>query len=244
MSLSENKGLWLALAVAAILVGVLLWVLLSSKPFVLVVLFNDVGDLKRGNPVQWKGFTIGKVDRIEPLVDNQIGVTIRLREDYADRVTHGTEFLLKRASLMGLVGENAIELTTPAAPGTPFSSGEKVQGKSESAPTLLEDGKRVALEFWQQLEDRTNRLREDFQDSPFRKEAAEALKELGVLAEKGAEEAREGVDQFRKDHRQEIDRMLKKLEELRDKLRHAGDQAGAQRVEKEIESLKGLPPKR
>jgi ABC-type transporter Mla subunit MlaD len=243
MSLSENKGFWLALAVAAILVGVLLWVLLSSKPFVLVVLFNDVGELKRGDPVLWKGFTIGKIDKIEPLVDNQIGVTIRLREDYADRITHGTEFLLKRASLMGLVGTNAIELATPAAPGTPFSSGEKVQGKSEPAPTLVEDGKRIALEFWQQLKDETNRLQQELQDSPYRKEAVEALKELGALAEKGAEEAKEGVDQFRKEHQQEIDRMLKKLEELRDKMRHAGDQTGARRVEKEIDRLRSHTPK-
>jgi len=241
--LSEKKSTVWVLAAVVILGGILLWLLFGTKPFLLVVLFDDTGDLKKGAPVVWKGFSVGRVDKIEPLVDSQIGVTVRLREDYADRITRGTEFVLKRSALVGLVGQTSIEITTPASPGSPFVSGEKVQGISTRPPTLIAEAKRVTLEFWQELKNEASRLLEQYQNSPFRREAAALLEELASLGEKGAAQAEEKFERFREEHRQEIDRAVKKLQELRDKMRHAGDEDGAQRMERQIESLKKDTPR-
>ena len=70
-----------------------------------MVLLDDVGDLKKGDPVVWKTFTIGKVESIEPLVDNHVGVTISIKEDYAPGISHGTTFMLRSSQLMGLIGQ-------------------------------------------------------------------------------------------------------------------------------------------
>lgn len=217
MSLSANKTTWLAAVVAAGLIAALLWFLLASKPFLLVVLFEDTGGLERGDPVLWKGFTIGRVEKVEPLVDNRIGVTIRLREDYGNRITHGSEFRLRRASLLGLAGTNAVEVVTPDSPGAPFASGEKVQGISNPGRSLLDKGGQAAAEFWQYLREESGRLAEEFRNSPYREQASEALKELGSLVEKGARQVKEGAEQFRKEHQEEIDRLLRKLEDLKTK---------------------------
>lgn len=237
MSLGENKAAWLAAGTAAVLIAVLLWFLLASKPFLLVVLFDDTEGLKRGDPVLWKGFTIGRVEKIEPLVDNRIGVTIRLREDYGSRITHGSEFRLKRASLLGLAGANAVEVVTPESPGAPFTSGEKVQGISSPVRSLLEKGGQAAAEFWQYLREESGGLAEEFRNSPYREQASEVLKELGSLVEKGAGQAKEGADRFRREHQEEIDRLLRKLEDLRKK---AGA-GGKLPAEKEPAVPKNLP---
>lgn len=217
MSLSEKKTVWLAAAAAAVLMAALLWFLVAGKPFLLVVLFDDVGNLRRGDPVLWKGFTIGRVDKIEPLVDNRIGVTIRLREDYGRRVTRGSEFRLKRTSLLGLAGTNGIEVVTPDSPGAPFASGERVQGISSPVRSLLEKSGQAAAEFWQYLREESGKLAEELRNSPYREQASEALKELGSLVEKGAGQAKEGAERFRREHQEEIDRLLRKLEDLRKK---------------------------
>jgi ABC-type transporter Mla subunit MlaD len=243
MSFRQNKAIYLSLAAAVILVGALLWVMFGTKPFTLVVLYDDVGGLRPGDPVLWKTFTVGKVDRVDPLVDNRIGVTIRLREDYAGQVTEGTEFVFKRASLMGLVGQNAIELRTPDVPGRPFTSGEKVKGQRPPLPALVEDGKRLAQEFWKQTVAQAEALVKEYQDSPYRKEVESALEELGVLAEQGVNQAKQGLDRFREEHQEEIDRLLKKLSDLRDRMRKAGDEQGARQVEKQIDALKSPPAK-
>ncbi|MFH1573390.1 MAG: MlaD family protein [Acidobacteriota bacterium] len=242
MSLGGNKGLWLA-AAAVILIGFFLWLLFGTQPFLLVVLYDDVGELKRGDPVVWRDFAVGKVDKIEPLVDNQVGVTIRLREDYRGQITRGTDFALKRTSLMGLVGQNAIEVIPPESPGELFAGGEKVQGKIPVAPSLVDEGIRMTAQFWRDLKDHANRLLEEFQSSEFKQEAAEAMKDLRVLAERGAEQAMGGLERFRREHRDEIDRVIRKLEELRDKMRRAGDEEGARQVERQLDGLKTESPK-
>jgi ABC-type transporter Mla subunit MlaD len=242
MSLRDNKGMWVGLAVMAVLIGVLLW-LFFSRPFLLVVLFDDVGSLKRGDPVLWRGFAIGRVERIEPLVDNEVGVTIRIRQDYAERISRESEFVLKQSSLMGLLGQDAIEIFTPASQGPPYANGEKIQGKSLPAPSIAEQGRSLARQFWRDLSEEAGRLMNEFQNSPYRQEASDAFKELEVLAEQGVASAKEGLEQFRKDHQDEIDRILKKLSGLRDRMRKAGDEAGAREVEKQIEGLKTNPSK-
>ncbi len=238
MSSGMSKGLWLGLAAVVILGGLLLWFFLSAQPFVLVILFDDVGDLKRGDPVLWRDFAIGRVDKIEPLVDNQIGVTIRLREDYANRVGRGSVFTLKRSSVLGLVGHNAVEIVTPASPGPPFASGEKVEGTSSTLPSVVGEGIRATLQFWSDLKREAGALLKEFNESEFKQDATDALEGLGDLAEKGVEQAREGIREFHKEHQAEIDRVIRKLEELRDKMRRAGDEAGARKVESQIETLR------
>jgi hypothetical protein len=238
MSFRENKGLWLTVAAVIIAIVVLIWLLLSGGPHTLVVLFPDIGDLKREDPVVWHSYTVGRVMKIEPLVDNQVGVTIRLSEDYAARITHGTRFTLKRASLFGFVGSNAIEIETPAQPGLPYADGERVQGISPPKPTLVEQGKQWTLAYWQQLKDQAAALLQEYNQSPYRNEVEDALGQLKVLAVEGAKQAKEGLEQFRKDHQKDVDSALEKLEQARDWIRKKGDEAGARRLQQEIDKLK------
>jgi hypothetical protein len=239
MSFNENKGLWLMAGGTIAAAVALLWILISAQPLRLIILYNDVGDLKRDDPVVWRGITIGKVEEIRPLVEYQLGVTIRIREDHASKVTHGAEFILKKASFFGLVGNNAIEVVTPSIPGTPFSSGEKVQGKALAKPSLVEEGKKWGQEYWQRLKTETGQLIDALRSSPYRQEAEEALDQLKTLAEEGARVAKDGLDDFGKAHQKDLDEALKRLEHLRDEMRRKGDGTRAIQVEKEIDRVKG-----
>jgi ElaB/YqjD/DUF883 family membrane-anchored ribosome-binding protein len=237
MSLSENKGLWFSIALLAVLAAVLVWIVLAAKPFELIVLFDDVGNLKAGDPVVWKTFKIGRVEKVTPLVDNQVGVTVRIKEDYVAGLTHGSEFILKRASFLGLVGDNAVEVVTPDSPGTPFQNGEKTPGKDPRQTSALEAGSKLAIDYLKQVSERTTSMLEDFQNSPFRNDLEDTLSQIRALAEKGGTQAKEGVEQFRKNHQKEFDQIRRKLERLRDSLRKVGDEPRARRVEEEIQRM-------
>jgi hypothetical protein len=237
MSFRENKGLWLCAGAIVIALVALVWLLLSGGPRTLVVLFPDVGELKRDDPVIWHDYVIGRVTEISPLVDNQVGVTIRLNEDYASRITRGTRFTLRRSALFGMVGSNAIDVETPSEFGLPFLDGEKIQGISPPRPTLVEQGKSVAQEYWQQLKDHVDVLIAEYERSPYKKDIEDALKELKTLTEKGISQAKEGLEQFRKSHQKEYDAVVKKLEQARDWLRKQGDEPGARRLQEEIDKL-------
>lgn len=236
MSFAENKWLWVSGAVLIFLAVVLVWVFLSSERLTLIILFDDVGGLKKEDRVVWKDFTIGKVADIRPLVDNQIGVTIVIGEDYVSKITHGTQFYLKRAPLSGILGSDSIEVVTPSSPGAPFANGEKVQGKYR--PSVVEEGKKWTLETWQQLKEQTRQLIDDFQQSGYQEDAEEALRQLKEITEEGARQARDKAEEFRKKHEKDLDRVLKKLETLRDEMRAKGDDENAQRIDKRIEKMK------
>jgi ABC-type transporter Mla subunit MlaD len=238
MSFKENKGVWLGIAAGVLAITALIWLLVSGGPSRLIVLFPDIGDLKREDPVVWRTYTIGRVDKIEPMVDNQIAVTIRIREDYVSRITQGARFTLRRASLFGLIGNNAIEVETPSEPGRPFMDGEMVQGISPPKPSLVQQGKEWTLENWQQLKDQAAQLLEEYRKSPYRKEVEDALTQLGALAAEGARQAKEGLAQFRKDHQKDLDTALQKLEQARDWMREKGDEAGARKIQDEIDRVK------
>jgi ABC-type transporter Mla subunit MlaD len=238
MSFRENKGLWLGLAVAAVALAALIWLLLSGAPRTVLILFPDVGDLKRDNPVLWHEYAVGKVIKIEPLIDNQVGVTIRLNEDYARRITRGSSFSLQRTALFGYVGRNAIIVETPSEPGLPYDEGEHIQGISLPKPTLVEESKQLAIEYWQRIKDQVAELKAQYEKSPYRREIEDALTQLKVLADEGARQAKEGLEQFRTDHQKDIDAVVKKLEEARDWIRKKGDEAGARRLQDEIDRLK------
>jgi hypothetical protein len=234
----SSKWIWLGVGVAAIALIALVWLLVSGGPKTLVVLFPDIGELKRDDPVLWRDYQVGRVVKIEPMVDNQIGVTIRLNEDYGRKITRGATFTLRRAALFGFIGSNAIIVETPSGLGLPYLDGEKVQGVSPLKPTLVEEGKQITLEYWQQLKDQAGQLIDYYNQSPYKKEVEEGLAQLEALAEEGAKQAKETFAQFRKDHQKDFDAVVKKLEDARDWIRQKGDEEGARRIQREIERLK------
>jgi len=238
MSFREHKGLWLGILAVLVAVVALVWLLVSGGPSTLVILFPEVGELKRNDPVLWRDYTVGRVEKIEPLVDNQIGVTIRIRDDYAAKITRGTKFTLKQASLFGWLGQNAIVIETPSETGLPYLDGERVQGESPPRPTIVEQGKQQAQEYWLRLKDQAAALLDEYQKSPYRKEVEDALAELKNLAEKGAGQAKDELAQFRKDHQKELDSAIAKLEQARDWIRKKGDELGARKIQEEIDKLK------
>jgi ABC-type transporter Mla subunit MlaD len=233
----SRKGLWIGITLLVAVAAALVWILAGNRNLSLVVLFDDVGSLKTDAPVTWKGFTVGKVTGIQPLVDNQIGVTIELKEDYVPKITRGTEFYLKPAPYAGVLGSSSIEIVTPASPGSLFSEGEKVQGKRHAGTSWIAEGKKWTAEYWRQLSDQTANLVRNLGNSRFRKEAEEALHELSELTQKGARLAKEEVEQFRREHRKDLARIRKKLEALRDDMRKQGDESDARRIHEQIEKL-------
>jgi ABC-type transporter Mla subunit MlaD len=243
VSLAENRGVWFGVAGLALVVALILWLLAGAQPFRLVVLFEDTGNLKKEDPVVWKSYEIGKVEEIRPLVENKIGVTIRIREDYAPNISRGSEFHLKRAAFLGLVGRDGIEVITPPTPGKPFSSGERVHGISGPKPSLLKDSKELGLQYWNQLKEEANRLLEDYKNSPIPEDLEQAAAQIRELAAAGAQQATETVESFSRNHRKEIESLLESLKKLKERLLRAGDLNGAKQIGKQIETLEeGIRP--
>ena len=104
MSLSESKGIWLMAGLVAAAAAALIWIVVSAQPLRLAILYDEVGGLKHDDPVVWKGRTIGKVERIKPLSENRMEVSVLIGEDYAPRISRGAEFILRKASFFGLIG--------------------------------------------------------------------------------------------------------------------------------------------
>ncbi len=240
MSFAPGKWFWVLSVVVVIACAMLFWMIYSAQPLRLVVLFDDIGDLKRGDPVVWKTFTIGKVESIQPLVDNQIGVTISIKGDYASGISRGSTFRLRTAQLLGLIGQNAIEIQTPASPGTPFARGEKVHGIRVEKSSLLEEGTRWTLEKWQLFKDQMNQMLEESRSSAYRAELEDALAKARVLAEDGAQEMHQGAERFQKEHALEFEEALKKLERIRDEMSRKGDKAAARLLDEQIAKLKEM----
>jgi len=241
--IKENAALWLSVVTLVALSAVLVWLLATAEPFRLVVLFEDIGALKKDDPVVWKTFQIGKVEEIRPLIENQIGVTIRIREDYAPSITHGTEFALKRGALMGFLGTDAVEVITPVNPGTSFANREQVYGRRARTSSLLEQGRELGLRYWQDLKDQTEALTNHFKDSPYQAEIRQAIEQLGAVLQDGIVAAGKSVAEFSKDHKKDIEAALARLKAIRDKLLQAGDQPGARSIQKRIEKVEeGIRP--
>jgi ABC-type transporter Mla subunit MlaD len=237
----SRKGIWISIVLLAAAAAALIWIVAGSRNLSLVILFDDVGSLKTEAPVTWKGFTVGKVTGIRPLVDNQIGVTIELKEDYVPNITRGTEFYLKSAPYAGVLGSSSIEIVTPASPGSLFSDGEKVQGKRHAIASWIVEGKKWTAEYWRQLSDQAADLVRNLGNSKFRKEAEEALSELSELTRNGARKAKEELEQFRREHEKDLERIRKKLEALRDEMRRQGDDSNARRIDQQIKTLEKGP---
>jgi ABC-type transporter Mla subunit MlaD len=237
MSARGSKGLWITLAFLAVVAAVVFWIVNTGEPFRLVILFDEIGELKKDDPVVWKEFTIGKVEQIEPLVENQIGVTVRLNSDYAGKISRGTEFTLRHSALFGLVGSNAVEVTPPPTPGAPYASGERIRGKSTPKPSLIAAGTKWTFEQWKNLKDETSLALEEFRSSPHGRDIEEILAEVGSLAEEGARQAQKGLTEFRKDHEKEFEEALKKLERIKEEIQKS-DAPAARRLGEQIEKLR------
>jgi hypothetical protein len=240
MGFATGKWFWVLSLLVLIAGAGVVWMLLSAQPLRLMVLFDDVGDLKKGDPVVWKTFPIGKVENIEPLVDNRIGVDIAIKEDYARRLSHGATFSLRTSHLLGLIGQNAVEVQTTALPGAPFTEGEKVQGVREEQGSLLEEGKQWTLEKYRLLKDQVSRMIEESKSSAYRAELEEALAKARVLAEEGAQEMRPDAEKFRREHEKDFEGALKKLEEVRDEMSRKGDRAAARVLDEQIARLREM----
>jgi uncharacterized membrane protein len=102
----------------------------------------------------------------------------------------------------------------------------------------VKQGKQVTVEYWQRLKDQAAELLDQYNKSPYRREVEDALAELKTLAEEGRKQAKEGLEQFRKDHQKDFDAAMKKLEQARDWIRKKGDEAGARKIQDEIDRLR------
>jgi ABC-type transporter Mla subunit MlaD len=242
MSLANQKALWITLTVTAILIAAISWLLFLTEPFTLMILFDDVGKLQQGDPVLWRDFEVGEVEEVLPLVENQIGVRIKIGNEYVSEVTRGTSFTLRRATLLGLMGQNAIVIETPEIPGSPFEKNERIQGVSEPVESLLDQGREVSARYWEKIKAETGNLMKELQSSPHREEAREALNQLMELAGDGARQAKEELERFRRDHADEIDQILKKLDSIGRRMLDEGDEIGAQLLREQIERVRKNPP--
>jgi len=240
MALGGNKVFWLVCLLLIIAGAVAFWIVTSATPLELVVLYDEIGELKKGDPVVWKTFTIGKVESIEPLVENQIGVNIVIREDYADRITHGTTFTLQSAQLLGLIGQNAIEIKLPSAPGRRYEQGEKVKGERIPETSLVEEGKQWTLDQWRRLKDQVGEILEQSKSSPYRAELEETLGRARKLAEQGAGQVQEGAEKFKKEHQQDFENAIKNLERIRDEIARKGNKQAAELLTEQIRKLREL----
>jgi ElaB/YqjD/DUF883 family membrane-anchored ribosome-binding protein len=238
VTLFENKGLRLGVLFLVLGAVVLIWLVATSEPYRLTILLEETGGLKEDDPVIWKTFNIGRVEKIKPLVDNRIGVVISIKEDYISSMTTGTEFILRQASFLGLVGKNAIEVMTPASPGAPLANGSRIPGKVPSADSALDAGKKWTFEYLDRVAAGIRKLNRDFQDSPYRDDLASALDTLKDLSDQGSRQAMDRLEQFRKDHQKEWDEAVRKLERMRDDLRKQGEERKARQVEEELNRMK------
>jgi len=139
---------------------------------------------------------------------------------------------------LGIFDQDVVEVVTPQSPLAPFTNGEKVRGKRYPASLLPEQARRWSREYLKELTDQAGRLIESFRDSPYRKEVEEALHQLREIGERGAALAKDQLEDFRRAHEKDLERIRKKLEQIRDEMRKGGDDAGAEKVEREIGKMK------
>lgn len=131
-------GLLVLIAIIVAVAGVLLIggqnQLFTSKNEYFI-LFNNVGGLNPGNPVQLNGVDVGRVKRVvlptDPEVED-IRVDITVESRYAARVRENSQATIKT---LGLLGDKYIELTSGSPQAPPIPDG----GQISTAPTTSID---------------------------------------------------------------------------------------------------------
>lgn len=131
-------GLLVVIAIVVAVAGVLLIggqnQLFASK-HEYFILFNNVGGLNPGNPVQLNGVDVGRVKRVvlptDPEVED-IRVDITVESRYAGRVRENSQAAIKT---LGLLGDKYIELTSGSPEAPPIPDG----GQISTAPTTSID---------------------------------------------------------------------------------------------------------
>lgn len=131
-------GLLVLVAVAVLATGVLL---IGERGNLFTrknryhILFNNVGGLATGSPVQLNGVDVGRVTRVtlppQPR-QNDIEVEIAVDQHYAARVREDSQASLKT---VGLLGDKYVELTTGSPELPPIPDG----GRIPTAPTTTID---------------------------------------------------------------------------------------------------------
>jgi hypothetical protein len=139
--------------------------------------------------------------------------------------------------MLGFLGADSIDVVTAFIPGSPYTRGEKIQGKHRPDSSLLEVGVKWTQEYLKQLKDQTSEILDEFSKSPYRREVEEALRELKEITDLGAGLAKESLEEFQRKHAKDLERIRKKLETLRDEMRKRGDAGGAKRLEEQIEKM-------
>lgn len=125
-------GALVVVALAALAAGIFL-VGERNNLFVLkndyFVLFENVGGLAAGNPVQLSGVTVGKVERVvlpEAVDEKLLTVWLTLDRHYADRIREDS---VARIKTLGLLGDKYIEISS----GSPESRIVAVDGEIKAA---------------------------------------------------------------------------------------------------------------
>jgi phospholipid/cholesterol/gamma-HCH transport system substrate-binding protein len=133
-----------ALVAGAAAVGLLVILILGSEGMMFAsartyqVAFRDVGGLREGAVVRLGGLQVGDVTEIAfaPLEDQrtQLVVTLRVRDEHADRVRADS---LARISSQGLLGDKLIELTLGSRAAPPVPDGGWIVGEVPGDPNQL-----------------------------------------------------------------------------------------------------------
>lgn len=133
-----------ALVAGAVAVGLIVILVLGSEGMMFAsartyqVAFRDVGGLREGAVVRLGGLQVGDVTEIRfaPIGDErgQLVVTLRVRDEYVDRVRADS---LARISSQGLLGDKLIELTLGSQAAPVVEDGGWIVGEVPGDPNRL-----------------------------------------------------------------------------------------------------------
>src|SRR5260221_11183526 len=115
-TLETRLGIFVALAViaAVLILETVGGIEHFQRGFRVVAEFNNVQDLKEGNPVKMAGVEVGRVEKISlNSTNNKVRVTIKLRKNVVVRTDSNAS-----VKFTGLMGQNFVSLDF-GSPGAP-----------------------------------------------------------------------------------------------------------------------------
>lgn len=117
-----------ALAIGAIVLALVVvgWVLFTGDGgYRVTAVFDDAGQLVKGNQVRVAGSAVGRVDEINVTEDNQAEVTFSIDDDEYEPLREGTDLVIKQTGLPGISGRY-IELQLGPANGKEIEDGGRI----------------------------------------------------------------------------------------------------------------------